>query len=322
MATRVCPQCGSQYVASVRRCIDCDIVLVDEVVESDAPDAPAASASASTPVNDGDEVAYELEGWSNQLKLSLEGMLSKSEIRHVWEAAVLVVPAEFEEQVDALIATVEGVEAVELDEEGPQVAFDLAELSTEELDELDARLYADGVVHAWTEELELLVPEAAAEAVEAVIDEIINPDDDVDLLAAAGGIVLQDRLSALYVAVDKLVKDPLGAKQVARFLAASEGVGELGVPYGLAGDEWTSFLGTVDDLRTVVQSDPADALDDIDAHHAPRDEDGEELDEDEAAEMEEAVDRSGDEDEEPVVDRHGLARDLAFELRDRLRDLV
>ena len=33
MATRVCPNCGSQYVASVRRCIDCDVSLVDEVAE-------------------------------------------------------------------------------------------------------------------------------------------------------------------------------------------------------------------------------------------------------------------------------------------------
>lgn len=320
MATRVCPQCGSQYVASVRRCIDCDVVLVDDVVDGGEVEAP--TASASTPVNDGDEVAYELEGWSNQLKLSLEGMLAKAEIRHVWEAAVLVVPAAFEEQVDALIATVEGVEAEELDEEVPQIAFDLAELSAEELDELDAALYADGIAHAWTDELELLVPEPAAEEVEAVIDAIINPPDDVDLLAAAGGIALQDRLSALYVAVDKLVKDPFGAKQVARFVAAADGIDELGVPYGLTGGEWAAFRSTVADLRTVVQSSPDDSLDDLDARHAPRDEDGEELDEEEQEEMAEAVDRSGDDDEPAVVDRHGLARDLAFEVRDRLRDLV
>ena len=31
MATRICPECGAQYVASVRRCIDCDAMLVDEV---------------------------------------------------------------------------------------------------------------------------------------------------------------------------------------------------------------------------------------------------------------------------------------------------
>lgn len=319
MATRACPQCGSQYVASVRRCIDCDVVLVD--LAADDGDDAATSASTATPVNRGEEVAYELEGWSNQLKLSLEGMLDRAGIRRVWEAAVLVVPAEAEAEVDALIATVEGVEAVELDEDDVQVAFDVHQLTAEELDELDARLFASGIPHAWTDELELLVAEDVADAVEAAIDEVLNPTEG-DASGADEGIEVQARLSALYVAVDKLAKDPLGAKPVARFLAASEGMHDLGVPYGLSGEEWTGFLATVDDLRTVVQSDADDPLDEIDAQHAPRDEDGEELDAEEREAMEDAVDRSGDEDEPAVVDRHGLARDLVLELRDRLRDLV
>ena len=82
MATRVCPQCGSQYVASVRRCIDCDVVLVDQPADADGSEP--ATAVGATPVNRGDEVAYELEGWSNQLKLSLEGMLDRASIRRVW----------------------------------------------------------------------------------------------------------------------------------------------------------------------------------------------------------------------------------------------
>ena len=129
-----------------------------------------------------------------------------------------------------------------------------------------------------------------------------------------------ERLSKLYVAVDKLVKDPLGAKPVARFLAASDGIDALGVPYGLAGEDWAAFRKVVADLRAVVQGDD-EALDEIDADHAPRDERGEELDAEEVEDMDEAVDRSGDEGEEAVVDRHGLARDLAYELRDRVRDL-
>lgn len=319
MATRECPECGSQYVASVRRCIDCDVVLVDQVTDEGGEATPAAA----TPVNSGEEVAYELEGWSNQLKLSLEGMLDRAGIRRVWEAAVLVVPAEFEAEVDALISTVEGTEVeIELDDDAVQVAFDVHELTAEELDDLDARLYADGIPHAWTEELELLVPEDAADQVEAVIELVLDPEQDAAEAVAAGeGMAVQERLSAMYVAVDKLVKDPLGTKQVARFLEASEGVDGLGVPYGLSGEQWTGFLTAVADLRTVVQSDPAAELDDIDAAHALRDEDGDELDPEEVEEVAEAVDRSGDEDEAAVVDRHGLARDLALELRERLREL-
>ncbi|MCB0960971.1 MAG: hypothetical protein KDB04_15795 [Acidimicrobiales bacterium] len=323
MATRVCPQCGSQYVASVRRCIDCDVVLVDQPADRD--DAEAPTAGGATPVNGGDEVAYELEGWSNQLKLSLEGMLDRASIRRVWEAAVLVVPAEFEAEVDALIATVEGVDVEDLDEDEVQVAFDVHELTAEELDDLDARLYAAGIAHAWTEELELLVAEAAADEVADTIEAILDdPEADDGEAAADDGVDVHARLTTLYVAVDKLVKDPLGTKAVARFLTASEGIDGLGVPYGLSGEDWASFLATVADLITVVQAegDGDDVLEAIDAELAPRDEDGEELDAEDVEEVDEAVDRSGDAGEEPVVDRHGLARDLAFALRDRLRDLT
>lgn len=315
MATRVCPQCGTQYVASVRRCIDCDAMLVDE----ERTDGELVAPSAATPLGDGEEVAYELEGWSNQLKLSLEGMLDREGIRRVWEAAVLVVPAEFEEQVDALIATVEGVELEELAQEGVQVAFDLHELTAEELEDLDARLLAGGVVHAWTDEAELLVAEADAAGVEVLIDDVINPGDEI---SEEDGLALQERLSSLFIAVDKLVKDPLEAKPVARFHAAAAGIGELGVPYGLSGGSWASFLGLIDDLVTVTGEVDDDELAAVDRRQRPLDAEGEPLDEEELEEMAEAVDRSGDEGEPVAIDRYGLARDLALELREQLRDLA
>jgi hypothetical protein len=302
-------------VASVRRCIDCDAMLVDE----ERHDGELVAPSSATPHGDGEEVAYELEGWSNQLKLSLEGMLDREGIRRVWEAAVLVVPAEFEEQVDALIATVEGVELEELAQEGVQVAFELHELTAEELEDLDARLLAAGVVHAWTEEAELLVAEEDAGGVEAMIDEVINPGEQI---SEEDGLAIQERLSALFVAVDKLVKDPLEPKPVARFHTAAAGIGDLGVPYGLSGESWTSFLALVDDLVDVTGEVDDAALTAVDRRQRPLDAEGEPLDDEELEEMAEAVDRSGDEDEPVAIDRHGLARDLALELRERLRDLA
>ena len=49
MATRVCPECGTQYVASVRRCIDCDAMLVDEVGPEGEAVPPAAKQMAEGP---------------------------------------------------------------------------------------------------------------------------------------------------------------------------------------------------------------------------------------------------------------------------------
>jgi hypothetical protein len=274
-------------VASVRRCIDCDVMLVDE----ERPDGELIAPSAATPIGDGDEVAYELDGWSNQLKLSLEGMLDREGIRRVWEAAVLVVPKESETQVDALIATVEGVEVLDaLDDNVVQVAFDLNELTADEIEELDARLVASEVVHKWTDEAELLVPEESAAAAEAMVDAVINPSGEAD----DDGLALQERLTSLFLAVDKLVKDPFDPKAVGRFVTASEGISDLGVPYGLAGEDWSSFLGLIEDLRSAI-SEPRGADDEVEG---------------------------GTDGADAGATRRSQAHDLVTTLRERLRDLV
>ena len=86
-------------MASVRRCIDCDAMLVDEV----GPEGDVV-ASTATPLGAGDQIAYELDGWGNQLRVTLSGMLDLHGIAHVWEVGALVVAAPHEEAVDELIA--------------------------------------------------------------------------------------------------------------------------------------------------------------------------------------------------------------------------
>jgi hypothetical protein len=302
-------------VASVRRCIDCDVVLVDEAVGDDA-EAPAPSTAS--PLGAGDQVGYELEGWGNQLKVTLEGMLDKAGIRRVWEAGALVVPAEFEEQVDLLVATVEGGEAVELPEDVPQIAFEIEALSREEIDDLDARLIAGHIAHAWEDTGALLVAEEDEEAVAEIIEQVLAGEDDEE-----DGLATQEALSAVYVAVDKLGKDPFDAKLRTRYVAAAEALDGLGVPYGLSGDDWRSLLDQVADLRDEFAPDAEDEDDDEDggdedgderAEATPDVEDDHDLEDDEDAE-----DDEGDEDAEG--DGEGDAEQVGEALRERVRAL-
>lgn len=254
MATRSCPECGSQYVASVRRCIDCDVVLVEDAGPTvlEAPDGTGSTGSAGTQVAGGEQVAYELEGWGNQLKVTLAGMLERAEIPAVWEAAALVVPAAFEQQVDQLVATVEGGEAPDLDDRAPQVAFDLDELTADELADLDARLIAASVAHAWEEgTAALLVAEDDEDQVAEIIDEVLNPPED----AAEDGLAVHQALSALYVVVDKLQKDPFDAKLVARCRDAANVLAGLGVPYGMAASEWADLRDQVAEVVAAIARD-------------------------------------------------------------------
>ena len=355
MATRVCPECGSQYVASVRRCIDCDAMLVDEV----GPGGEEAAASVATPLGEGDQIAYELEGWGNQLRVTLSGMLDLHGIAHVWEVGALVVAAPHEEAVDELIAAVEGGEGEELDADVPQIAFEIEEVSADELAALDAELIAAHIPHAWQETGELLVPVESEDEVAELIDAILNPSDEE---VAGDGLATHTALDALYVATDKLAKDPSDDRLVSRYVAAADGLVGLSVPYGMSGNEWQALVDQVVELRSVL--DGSADLDAVDAVN-PGNGDGVE-DEDEAAERErieadadadpvshaddeDDVDEDVDEDEptdgadldeadadddaeiedgdeptdgEAVVDRIGLARDLIGRLRTRLLDLV
>lgn len=320
MATRVCPKCGSQYVASVRICIDCDVALIDEVDPAVPEGAPAA------PVGDGEQVAYELPGWGNPLKVSLEGMLDRAGIRRAWESGALVVPAEFEEEVDRLVATVEGGEVDELTDDVAQIAFEIEGLGRDELADLDARLIAAHLGHAWDEHGALLVAETDEDEVASLIDQVLHgpaEGDEVDGLAA------QQALSALYVAVDKLMKDPGDAKDRDRFLTAAETVGTLPVPYGLSGPDWEQLTGDVDTLADAVRpsgeadetdGDASESESSTDGGDDEADQDGRDnLDETERGGQDVAEETEGPGDEERT---EPSVAEQARVLRDRLHEMV
>ena len=330
MATRICPECGAQYVASVRRCIDCDAMLVDEV----GPEGDVV-ASTATPLGAGDQIAYELDGWGNQLRVTLSGMLELHGIAHVWEVGALVVAAPHEEAVDELIAALEGAEGEELEPDVPQVAFEIEGVSADELVALDAELIAAHIPHAWQETGELLVPVESEDDVAAIIDEVLNPPEEDD---AEDGLATHAALDAMYVAVDRLGKDPTDDKLVARYAAAADGLEGIAVPYGMAGNDWESLVGQVHELRALLEgTDTAvETLDETLDEGA--DEDGEAV-EDAAPAALDGAGASGDEagseqpgdvegaasevaDDDPAVDRVERAKERIARLRARMLDLV
>ncbi|QXC63153.1 hypothetical protein KSP35_10410 [Aquihabitans sp. G128] len=347
MATRICPDCGAQYVATVRRCIDCDVVLVDEV----APAAEGeAAASTAEPVGDGDQVGYELDGWGNQLKVTLEGMLDRAGVPRAWEAGALVVAARDEAVVDDLIATLEGGDVAELDDDVPRVALEIEGLDADGHADLDARLLAQAVPHAWDDDGALLVAEADEEQVLAIIEEAL----DHDLVEADDGLAAQQALSDLYVAVDKLAKGPDERKPATAYVRAAAALDGLAVPYGFGLDDWSSLTAEASALADLVavHADPLptadaepgeddDANDDIDdandavaADEVGADDTEDELDaeaaevatpdaDDDAGDGDDGVDGAGDvDDEDDGEERLEQARAAARALRARLVDLV
>ncbi|MBX3312891.1 MAG: hypothetical protein KF906_01110 [Actinobacteria bacterium] len=312
MATRTCPSCGTQYVATVRRCIDCGEVLVAEETS-----VRAAEAKSTVGSGDREQVGYELPGWGNQLKVALEGMLDRNGVPRVWGASMLLVPAEFEAEVDRLIEAVEGTEVPEPDDDTPQVALEIEGLDQDTVDRLEARLIGDGVPHLWDDDGALLVAEADEEKVLAVIDEVFDEveadHDDVDV---------QRVLSSVYVAADRLMKKPDDAKLGKAFRAAAAPLDDVGVPYGFEPDAWSEIVDAI--ARLVEEApgapsseEPEDEPEDESESEDDATEEGEEPDD--ATEPEKEADEGEEESEED--EGNGVA-DLARELRDRLQEIV
>lgn len=317
MATRTCPDCGAQYVATVRRCIDCDVVLVDEAV----PDDAVAEMSSASPVGDGDQVGYELAGWGNQLKVSLEGMLDKAGIARAWEAGALVVSAADEDAVDELIATLEGGDVDDLDDDVVRVALEIEGLDPEGHDELDARLLAEAIWHAWDEEGALVVTEADEERVLEIIDDVFD-DDGERSGDGSDGLAAQEALSAAYVAVDRLIKGPHERKLASAYVAAAEQLGVVEVPYGFAASTWIELVAEAGELARSVrphagldEPDEADESDD----RAEADEQGEVDEQDESGDDRSEAEVAGDDLDVGAEERDRVA---AQTLRAKLADLV
>ncbi len=314
MATRICPECGAQYVATVRRCIDCDVVLIDQVSETTS----GPEASSASPVGDGDQVGYELAGWGNQLKVSLEGMLDRAGVARAWEAGALVVSAADEETVDDLIATLEGGDVDDLDDDVVRVALEIEGLDPEGHDELDARLLADAIWHAWDDEGALVVAEDDEARVLEMIDDVLDADDAGD---TSDGLAAQAALSAAYVAVDRLVKAPHERKLAAAFVAAAERLDTVDVPYGFAASAWAELVEEAGSLAGAVR--PHAGLSEDDS--VGDDEVGDDAEiRDEAAPGDAPVDVEDAADVEDAVPLDAEERDRAAArvLRAKLADLV
>lgn len=298
MATRTCPTCGTQYVATVRSCIDCGAALV---ADTSSPPASEAKSTTTTSTSSGEreQIGYELPGWGNQLKVALKGMLDGEGVPHVWGVNELLVPAEFEATADRLIEAVEGGELVEPGDDEAQVALEIEGLDQDIVDDLEARLLANAVPHVWSDDGELLVAEADEERVLELIDAAFDAAEE----HGDGDASVQDVLSALYVSVDRLANRPGDRKRIDAFLAAAEVVPTMAVPYGFAAKAWAEVVDETTALVALVRDDEDDE------EAAP------EADEDRPDTDTDAEDES-ETDDEPGLD------DLVRSLRDHLREIV
>lgn len=283
MATKFCPECGDEFVATAETCPDCEVALVDE-----RPEHAGEHKTGQT--------TYELHEWAVESRVMLESLLAGQALPHAWEGTDLQVPAALEAKVDALIKQVEITTEPNLDPDAPKVAYELTDWDDEQQTELIQALGAKGVPYDFDIDGSLVVLEADDAVVEAVFDELTTDGDEAgDEPAAAAGVAgseaedadeveadeddgddvlntgveldAQAVMSDLFVAADRLRKKATDHEGILTMVDRANDAARMRLPFGFDRKDWESIVEQSTKLRDLIEDDES-ADDDIEAHAA------------------------------------------------------
>ena len=248
--------------------------LVD--VDDDAGDDADGSA--------GEWLAYELHEWSLESRVMLQQLLTVDQVVHSWQGTTLMVHESLEATVDSLVDEVEETEKAKeaiarpIGPEDALTAFELSEWPEALRTELMERLVQARVPHildtegdaddaddadgadSGTEQGEvcdLLVREADEERVELVIDDLLAREEEADF-EEMDGLEVNDLLSHLFVACDRLRRDPRDFDGTRGVMANARRIAAVRTPFGFAAPSWRSLRNAAGDLLALVEGEDSD----------------------------------------------------------------
>ena len=287
MATKFCPECGDEFVATAETCPDCEVALVDE-----RPEHAGEHKTGQT--------TYELHEWAVESRVMLESLLAGQALPHAWEGTDLQVPAALESKVDALIKQVEITTEPNLDPDAPKVAYELTDWDDEQQTELIQALGAKGVPYDFDIDGSLVVLEADDAVVEAVFDELTADgdedgdepeagaavaeapaeaeaedddeagdaeDDGDDVLDTGIELDAQAVMSDLFVAADRLRKKATDHEGILTMVDRANDAARMRLPFGFDRKDWESIVEQSTKLRDLIEDDES-SDEDIEAHAA------------------------------------------------------
>jgi hypothetical protein len=269
-----CFQCGAAYEPDVAVCVECGVGLVP-----DEPLAPELVGDA-----DEDQVAYELHAWSYESRRMLDQLLTGREIAHAWQGASMIVRADDEDAVDALVDEVEVATLPTLDPEQEHTVYEMAGWTAEQQTELSNRLGMSGVPHEFDVNGDLVVNAGDESAVDSMLDDIeanVEPlgerggsaddadgDGDASERVDLDGLDVNDLLSTLFGAADRLRRNARDPQGVLGFLDHAPTLERLRTPFGFDRPAWDTVLEATRALHDLLEADDSD--DDEVRDHAQR----------------------------------------------------
>ena len=200
--------------------------LVDEVEETEkAKEAIARPIGPEDPLT-----AFELSEWPEALRAELMERLVQARVPHILDT-------EGDTDHDAA----EGApDAGDTDHDAAEGAPDAADPDAEREEVCD-----------------LLVREADEERVELVIDDLLAREEEADF-EEMDGLAVNNLLSDLFVACDRLRRDPRDVDGVRGLVANARRVAAVRTPFGFSAPNWRSLREAAGDLLAMVEGEDSD----------------------------------------------------------------
>ena len=260
------------------------------------PEPPSLEMSDGDPGDGeaGEWLAYELHEWSLESRVMLQQLLVVDKVVHSWQGTTLMVHESLEETVDSLVDEVEETERAKeatnrpIGPEDSLTAFELAEWPEALRAELVELLVQARVPHvldtegeaadgdtaegeategeaaegeaAEGEVCDLLVREADEERVELLIDDLLAREEEAQF-EELDGLEVNDLLSALFVACDRLRRDPGDLDGVRGVVMNGRRIAGVRTPFGFSAPNWRSLRNAVGELLDLVEGEERDSED-------------------------------------------------------------
>ena len=243
-----CFQCGAGYAAEVATCVECGVATVDR------PPADAADVGEA----DEDQLEYDLHEYSSQSRSMMESLLLGAGVPHAWQGAVLVVREADEERVDEFVAAVDRAAVPVLPDDELRVSYELAGFDDDYVGRLTEALDGAGIAYGFDEDGDLQVAAADEARVEGLFDRLADGDGDGEsgeFGPGLDGVDAHEVLSRLFVASDRLQRNPRDRKGNRNLARGGEEIRQLALPFGFEARTWRAVLDQVQALGDIVDSD-------------------------------------------------------------------
>jgi hypothetical protein len=207
------------------------------------------------------KVHYDVSVWNFDQRAELSEALAEAELPHAWDGDEIVVPEEVEADVDALFDELDkvlGPFPIALDEGAESTEFGLDEWSDADRAVLTEALVASEVPHRWDGTTVVVAADA-----EHAVDDLLDAIEAGELLGDGGDTQTappEGALSTMFLAADRLAKDPRDAGARNDLLGLAPHVDAKIPPYGMAHRPWAGAVGGLDTIVGLIGHDAATGL--------------------------------------------------------------